>query len=120
VRVRIEGFERAYITIKGPAVEATRDEFEYDIPCFGEAETLLDRLCSAKIEKTRYKVTINGMMWEVDVFHGANSPLIVAEVELEYENQNIFVPPWVGLEVTEDPRYTNEHLAQFPYSTWGK
>jgi adenylate cyclase len=118
VRVRIEGMRGAYITIKGPAVGATRDEFEFDIPRRGDAETMLNRLCSSVIEKTRHEVVFDGLTWEVDVFHGANAPLIVAEVELDYEDQSVHIPPWVGLEVTTDPRYTNAHLSQFPFSTW--
>jgi CYTH domain-containing protein len=117
VRVRVEGMRASYITIKGPTNGITRDEFEYDVS-LGDAEAMLNRLCSSVIEKTRYHLVIGGMTWMVDVFHGANAPLVVAEVELEYEGQVVDPPAWVGQEVSTDPRYSNEHLAQFPFGSW--
>lgn len=116
VRARIMG-ERAALTIKGITTGATRLEFEYDIPVADAAELL--ELCEQPlIEKTRYKIPFGGLVWEIDEFHGVNDGLIVAECELESEEQAIDKPDWVGEEVTGDPRYFNSNLIAHPYSTW--
>lgn len=117
VRVRIEG-TRARLTVKGRSRGATRDEFEYDIPP-ADAEQMLDRLCGKPlIEKTRYKIPYRGRTWEIDVFEGDNAGLIVAEVELESEEEKIDLPPWVSREVTDDPRYYNSSLSTTPFKRW--
>jgi len=116
VRVRIAG-EQAFLTIKGVSVGAARAEFEYEIPV-ADAEQLLLLCDGPLIEKTRYIVPHAGMIWEVDEFHGANSGLVVAELELQSENQQFDKPAWVDLEVTEDNRYYNSSLAVHPYSAW--
>jgi adenylate cyclase len=71
------------------------------------------------IEKTRYREPFGGKVWEIDVFHGSNSGLAVAEVELSSESEDIELPPWVGPEVSSDPRYKNSSLAKSPYKNWG-
>ncbi len=117
VRVRSNG-ERAFLTIKGKTRGATRSEFEYEIPP-GDAEQMLDTLCHQPvIEKTRYEIEYAGFVWEVDVFHGDNAGLILAEIELEHETQTVKLPEWAGQEVTGDPRYYNAYLAQHPYRSW--
>ena len=67
------------------------------------------------IEKTRYKINIGDLIWEVDEFWGENQGLILAEVELETEDQNINIPHWIGKEVTSDPRYYNSNLVKNPF-----
>lgn len=116
VRVRTMG-PRAALTIKGISVGATRLEFEYDIP-FGEAEELLQLCEQPLVEKTRYKVSLGNLVWEIDEFHGVNEGLIVAECELESEDQAIDKPDWVGEEVTSDSRYYNSNLIAHPFTTW--
>lgn len=117
VRVRIAG-ERAYLTVKGPAQGASRDEYEYPIPV-ADAEEILERLCvEGRVEKTRTEVRHAGRLWEVDEFGGENAPLVLAEVELERPDEPVELPPWAGAEVTEDPRYANAALARHPYSRW--
>lgn len=116
VRVRLAG-ERGALTVKGPSVGATRDEFEYAIPAV-DARTMLDHLCEHTIEKTRYVIEHLGHTWEVDEFHGANAGLVVAEIELASEAETFARPAWVGEEVTADPRYFNSNLAVAPFSTW--
>lgn len=117
VRVRIAG-ERAFLTVKGLSVGATRAEFEYAIPP-ADAEEMLDTLCERPIvEKTRYRIPFAGLTWEVDEFGGANAGLIVAEVELADEAQTFTRPAWIGREVTGEPRYFNANLVARPYSTW--
>ncbi|MEA5535617.1 CYTH domain-containing protein [Crocosphaera sp. XPORK-15E] len=117
IRIRIIG-EDAYLTIKSKTEGISRNEFEYPIP-LEDAKMMLDTLCSRPlIEKIRYKITIDNLVWEIDEFKGENEGLILAEVELNDENQEIFLPSWVGEEVTHDLRYYNVNLAKNPYQTW--
>jgi adenylate cyclase len=119
VRVRVMG-DKAYLTIKGKTEGVSRSEYEYEIPV-GEAEEMLAHLCRRPfIEKKRYRVQYAGLEWEVDEFSGENEGLILAEVELESEEQQIDLPPWVGQEVSDDARYFNVNLVRHPYSAWGK
>lgn len=117
VRVRTID-DQGYLTIKGITRGATRREYEYEIPV-DEATELLDELCERPlIEKKRRKIPYAGLTWEVDEFFGDNDGLIVAEVELEDEEQDFEKPPWIGEEVTDDPRYFNANLVDHPYSQW--
>ena len=117
VRVRVIG-ERGYIAVKGITVGAVRTEFEYEIPA-ADARTMLSDLCEQPIvEKIRYVIEWDGMTWEVDEFLGVNAGLVVAEVELEDPNRQITLPPWIGEEVTDDPRYFNSNLVGHPYKDW--
>ncbi len=116
VRARTMG-PKAALTIKGITVGATRLEFEYDIP-MDDCNQLLDLCEQPIIEKIRYVIDWEGVTWEVDEFFGVNAGLVVAEVELEDVNQQISFPPWIGDEVTDDPRYFNSNLVARPYSTW--
>jgi adenylate cyclase len=117
VRVRTAG-DKGYLTIKGISVGASRSEYEYEIPV-ADANEMLDRLCERPlIEKTRYRVPHDGLVWEIDEFQGENSGLIVAEVELKDEHQSVTLPDWVGQEVTGDPRYFNANLVGKPFSKW--
>lgn len=116
VRVRIAG-NQGYLTIKGENIGVTRSEFEYPIPVKDAAE-MLDTLCDRPlIEKTRYKIPIGDLIWEVDEFTGENEGLVIAEVELQSENQVIELPQWIDRQVT-DPKYYNSSLAKYPYSQW--
>lgn len=117
VRVRIAG-EQGYLTIKGRSTGISRAEFEYRIPLV-DAREMLDTLClKEQIEKTRYRIDHAGHTWEVDVFHGANSGLLLAEIELTDAAQTPPLPPWIGKEVSTDPRYYNSYLAAHPFTTW--
>ncbi len=119
VRVRTVG-DTGYLTIKGPSTGAARLEFEYQIP-YRDALDLLDNLCDRPlIEKNRYKVEYRGFTWEIDEFFGENEGLVVAEIELESEDQHFEIPDWIGKEVTGDPRYFNACLAKNPYCNWKK
>jgi len=118
VRVRSAG-PRAYLTIKGPG-HISRAEFEYEIP-LDDAALMLDRLClPGLIEKTRYRQEFAGHMWEIDVFHGDNAGLVVAEIELREEGESFERPDWVLREVSGDPRYFNASLSRAPFKTWVK
>ena len=117
VRVRTMD-DKGYLTVKGVARGAVRVEYEYEIPKV-EAEAMLDDLCEKPlIEKIRCKIEHKGLVWEVDEFLGENSGLIVAEVELESEDQKFVKPKWIGEEVTGDPRYFNANMIHHPYSKW--
>ena len=117
VRVRIAG-ALAFLTVKGPAHGITRLELEYPIP-MADAAMMLDLLCERPlIEKTRYRQLVAGKTWEIDVFHGDNTGLVVAEVEVASESEPIEPPPWLGPEVSNDPRYFNSNLISNPYKNW--
>ena len=117
VRVRTID-DKGFLTIKGITTGATRVEYEYEIPD-AEATAMLDELCEKPlIEKNRYKIALGGFTWEVDEFFGENQGLIVAEVELESEDQQFEKPDWIGEEVTGDPKYFNSNLIQNPYLKW--
>jgi adenylate cyclase len=118
VRVRTRG-DQAFLTVKGLTHGASRAEFEYEIP-LADAEELL-KLCDGPIiDKHRYIVVHDGSKWEVDEFHGDNSGLVVAEIELQSKDQHFTRPPWLGREVTDDNRYYNSSLAGHPYRDWGQ
>ncbi|MDF1581469.1 MAG: CYTH domain-containing protein [Desulfuromonadales bacterium] len=117
VRVRLAG-EKGYLTIKGASTGASRLEFEYPIPA-NDAMQMLEQLCRKPlIEKIRYRVPHAGMVWDVDEFLGDNAGLVLAEIEIEYANQAVELPAWVGKEVTDDSRFYNASLAEYPLTTW--
>jgi CYTH domain-containing protein len=117
VRVRTVG-PKGFLTIKGITVGVTRAEFEYEIPAI-DANAMLDTLCERPlIEKNRYTIDHAGCAWEIDEFFGENQGLVVAEVELKDEQQALTLPPWVGAEVSGDPRYFNSNLIKNPYTRW--
>src|SRR4051812_48150023 len=119
VRVRVAG-ARAWLTVKGMVIGASRLEFEYPIP-LKDASDMLDGFCDRPlIEKRRTRIPIGELTWEVDEFFGENLALIVAEVELRHADQTVEIPDWVGAEVTGDPRYYNSQLLALPYSRWDK
>mgnify|MGYP001245831743 CR=1 FL=1 len=110
--------DKAFLTIKGLTVGATRNEYEYEIP-LADCNAMLDALAEKPIiEKKRLKVQCEGLIWEIDEFFGDNTGLIVAEVELKSEDQAFKKPEWVGDEVTGDPRYFNSNLIKHPYTKW--
>jgi CYTH domain-containing protein len=117
--VRIRTIEnKGYLTIKGKSVGAARTEYEYEIP-LEDAIEMLTRICEKPvIEKTRYTLDYKGLLWEIDEFAAENKGLVIAEVELEDENQNIELPSWVGEEVTMQEKYYNSNLIKHPFSTW--
>ena len=116
VRVRLYG-DKGYLTIKGKTEGISRAEYEYEIPV-DDAKELLKLCKEPPIEKTRYLENYNGHTFEVDVFHGKNAPLVLAEVELASPEENFSSPPWLGEEVSADERYFNAYLACHPYGDW--
>ncbi|WP_075291218.1 CYTH domain-containing protein [Pararhizobium arenae] len=110
VRVRISGGKRAQLTTKISKTKLIREEFEYDIP-LDDAEDMMRQAIGIVIEKTRYRIPTAGFIWEIDVYHGDLSGLIVAEVEMNSENDRPLIPDWIGREVTGNYRYSNHYLA---------
>jgi CYTH domain-containing protein len=116
VRVRLME-KQAFLSVKGITRGASRMEFEYEIPA-DDAEQLLKLCGGAIIQKIRYTVIHEGTKWEIDEFFGGNKGLIIAEVELDAEDQIFEKPEWLGQEVTDNPRYFNSNLAVNPFKQW--
>jgi CYTH domain-containing protein len=117
VRVRLMG-EKGFFTIKGPMQGISRLEFEIEIPV-ESAEQILETFCEDRIvSKIRYSLVNDGATWEIDEFFGLNKGLVLAEIELENEDQFFNRPNWLGTEVSQDLRYTNAALSQNPFKMW--
>ena len=116
IRVRLQG-KRARLNIKSSVIGSTRAEYEYPIP-YAQAREMFDTLCIGCVEKTRHYIRRNGLIWEIDEFHGDNEGLVVAEVELTDENEDLAHPAWIGREITEEPRYYNHSLSVKPFRAW--
>ena len=108
VRVRIKN-NQAFLTIKGPTKGITRTEFEYEIP-LEDATALLEEFTDKQIRKNRYEIKIEHHTWEVDVFEGHLTGLIIAELEVESENELFILPDWTSENVSVDSRYYNSVL----------
>jgi adenylate cyclase len=118
VRVRIKG-NKGFLTIKGAgnASGLSRFEWEKEIS-LQEAEQLLKLCEKGVIDKVRYEVSVGKHIYEIDVFEGENDGLIIAEIELQSENEAFKKPSWLGEEVTGDERYYNAFLSKNPYLKW--
>lgn len=118
VRVRIKG-DKGFITIKSASKQLARFEWEKEIST-NEAEQLLALCLPTIIDKVRYIVPFGGLIFEVDEFMAANEGLVMAEVELDSEEQKVVLPSWIGKEVTGNVRYYNSYLSENPFSEWSK
>lgn len=120
VRVRIQG-ESGFLTIKGKGNETgtTRLEWETELT-LAQAKALLALCEPGSIQKTRYIVPFAHQTFEVDVFAGENAGLIVAEIELNHENQVVHKPNWLGKEVTQEKKYYNASLSKHPFTAWAQ
>ncbi|WP_329743521.1 CYTH domain-containing protein [Dyella sp. A6] len=116
VRVRRSG-ERAWLNIKAAQLGVARAEYEVPLPP-GEADELLSTLCDGVLEKIRHYVTVDGMLFEIDEFLGANAGLLVAEIELPAVDAAFPRPAWLGREVSALGRYYNVNLIAHPYAQW--
>lgn len=116
IRVR-QTDNQGFITIKGISVGASRKEFEYEIPHL-EAKELLDEFAVSELSKVRYKIEFGNHLWEVDVFSGENEGLIVAEIELQSEDEIFQIPNWIDVEVTSEEKYYNSNLTVNPFKNW--
>ncbi len=119
LRVRIAN-DKAFLTLKGKTHNISRDEFEYDLP-LEDAEQMLAQYCENNIiQKIRYYILFAGKEWTIDLFEGHNKGLILAEIELENEDETIEIPQWIIKEVSFDERYFNAYLSKYPFTTWKK
>jgi adenylate cyclase len=116
IRVRLTGTV-GFLAIKGLSIGAARPEYEYEIPA-SDAEELLEKFSTSELSKIRYKINHAGKIWEVDEFMGDNIGLIVAELELDSEDEKIELPDWVDKEVTGEEKYYNSNLTLNPYKNW--
>lgn len=120
VRVRIKK-DSGYLTIKGKSNEAGTSRYEYEQEiALTDAEKLLELCEEGVIEKIRYEVPFENHLFEVDEFYAENEGLILAEVELQYEDEEFKKPVWLGVEVTGDVKYYNSQLSKNPYLKWRK
>jgi len=117
VRVRIVK-NKAWLTIKGNSTGITRQEFEYEIPV-EDAEYMISKLCEKPvISKKRYRIQQGSFIWEVDEFLNENEGLVIAEIELDAEDQAFDIPDWIYKEVTGDEKYYNAFLIKHPFNSW--
>ena len=120
VRVRIRG-DKGYLTIKGPSDHAGLARFEWEKEItLAEAKALMTICEPGIIEKTRWLVPSEDgkHTWEVDVFEGENEGLIMAEIELESDDDVVEKPAFIGKEVTGDRRFYNSHMRRYPFRLW--
>ena len=110
IRVRIKG-DKGFITIKGTTKGISRSEFDYEIP-LTDAESLIAQFAGKVIIKDRYEIMFDGKLWEVDVFHGKLEGLILAEIELESEDEDFSIPEWIAEEVSHNAEYFNARLVE--------
>ena len=116
-RLRLFNNEKAIMSLKQNCAGLSRYEFEYEIP-LEDAKKIVSIADSIFIEKIRYIIYYESMKWEIDEFLGNNKGLLIAEVELEDENQKIKLPDWIVKEVTNQNKYFNYNLALRPYISW--
>ncbi len=116
IRIRTLG-EKGFITIKGKLAGITRTEFEYEIP-IDDTNIMIDLFGSNIIEKLRYYINYENNLWEVDEFEGLNKGLIIAEIELDNEDDTFAIPEWLEEEVSHEMKYYNSNLHIKPYSIW--
>lgn len=118
VRVRIKG-EKGFITVKGLSSANGLERFEWEKEIsLPDAEALMLLCEDFIIDKTRYIVLNGDSVFEVDVFEGLNSGLIIAEIELQTADEHFFKPDWLGDELTGDIRFYNAYLSNHPFTTW--
>ena len=117
IRIRTIG-NQSFLTMKSDVNGITCLEYEYKIPN-QDAKDIMELFCKQSIvEKNRYRIRYKSTLWDVDEFLGENEGLVVAEVELNSENQPYNKPDWIGQEVSTDKKYYNCNLANYPYTQW--
>ena len=117
IRVREKGNEY-FLTIKGNQIGISRLEYDFPISKKDANELIINFCRDTIIEKTRYYLRFKNHIWEIDEFHKKNQGLVVAEIELNSENENFELPTWVEKEVTSEKKYYNMNLATNPYNNW--
>lgn len=118
VRVRVKG-EKGFITVKGLSSKDGLKRFEWEKEISANEAHALLKLCEpTSIDKMRYEIKVGNHIFEVDDFFGENEGLVIAEVELNSENETFEKPNWLGKEVTGDIKYYNSQLSKQPYKNW--
>ncbi|MBO5799404.1 MAG: CYTH domain-containing protein [Paludibacteraceae bacterium] len=116
VRVRVAG-DKGFLTVKSKSKGISRLEFEYEIPK-EDALQMMELSQTPIVEKFRHKIRRGKHCWEIDEFMGENEGLVIAEIELESEDEPFERPEWLGEEVSGIKRFYNSHLAKKPYKYW--
>ncbi len=120
VRVRLKG-DKGFITVKGLSTKDGLSRFEWEKEITKEEAEALLKICEPGIiDKIRYEVKVGNHIFEVDAFNGDNEGLIIAEIELENENDNYEKPDWLGTEVTGNIKYYNSQISKHPFKLWGE
>jgi adenylate cyclase len=110
IRIRCSQ-DHAWLTVKSPRRGLERDEMSYPIPLI-EARDLLARFCGGRVlKKVRHEIDHQGLAWIIDVYQGPAEGLVIAEIELDRADVSFEFPPWLGAEVSHDPRYRNSAIA---------
>jgi CYTH domain-containing protein len=118
VRIRLKG-TIGFITVKGPSTNDGLSRFEWEKELLKEEAEALLKLCEPGIiDKIRYEVKSGNHIFEVDEFYSENDGLVIAEVELNTENEAFLKPSWLGEEVTGNVKYYNSQLSKKPFKTW--
>jgi CYTH domain-containing protein len=118
VRIRIVD-ENAFLTIKGVSNESGTSRYEWEKKISkADAEELLMICEPGIVDKQRFKIKSEQFIFEVDEFFGANEGLVIAEIELNSENDIFQKPVWLGEEVTGIDKYYNSMLIKRPYTSW--
>lgn len=118
VRVRVKG-NLGFLTIKGKSNKSGTSRFEWEKEIdLTEAEAILELCEEGTLEKTRYEIPAGKHVFEVDEFHGENNGLVIAEIELNSEDESFEKPDWLGKEVTGDIKYYNSQLSKRPFKAW--
>jgi len=118
VRVRILD-DKGFLTVKGKSNKqgTTRFEWEKEI-ALEDAKSLLLLAEKGIVEKNRYFIKNRNHTYEVDVFLEDNRGLVIAEIELNSENELFEKPHWLGKEVTGNKAYYNSSLSKNPFKNW--
>jgi len=118
VRVRLKD-DKGVLTIKGLSSNDGLSRFEWEKEISeNDAKALLEFCEKGVIDKLRHEVKVDNHVFEVDEFFGDNEGLVIAEVELQSEDETFSKPDWLGKEVTGDIKYYNSQLSKQPFNTW--
>lgn len=118
VRIRLKG-NTGFITVKGLSTNDGLSRFEWEKGLLKEEAEALLKLCEpGVIDKIRYEVKFGDHIFEVDEFYSENEGLVIAEVELNTENEAFLKPDWLGEEITGTIKYYNSQLSKRPFKTW--
>lgn len=102
--------KRAYLMSKIKTDQAISNNETVDEISISNANTLLQNFSNTLIRKIRYVQYVKEKKWEIDVFEYPNKGMMVAEIELNSIDEEIYFPEWIIKEVTGDPQYYNANM----------